>query len=288
MANERTLSGLEVAKAPRSSPTRISLPFMLRIKSRVVILGLLFFALTRVAFAQTIWNTQSGDWFQTANWSDGVPDSATDTQVNNGGTPQVAAAGASTNNLYLGFDAGDSGNLLVSGSGTLQAANLLAVGYTGTGTMTAINGATVSDLDGGVGGVPESNGTVLIDGVGSTWTNSVSLGVGGFGNGTLTISNGGTVISGMSSIAGNIPIFGGGSGSVTVDGSDDFGQQPKARSRWRLPDRAKWRSRGERERVCERRRSIGRPGFDLDHRADLRCFERLRESDNSERSPALE
>ena len=63
------------AKAPHGTSsfrTRLSLPFMPRLKSRVVFLanGLLFFALTRVAGAQTIWNTQSGDWFQTANWSD--------------------------------------------------------------------------------------------------------------------------------------------------------------------------------------------------------------------------
>ncbi len=65
--------------------------------------GLLFFALSRVASAQTIWNTQSGDWFQTTNWSAGVPDSATDAQINNGGTPQIDAAAATANNLTLGF-----------------------------------------------------------------------------------------------------------------------------------------------------------------------------------------
>ena len=145
--------------------------------------GLLFFALTRVAGAQTIWNTQSGDWFQTANWSDGVPDSATDAQINNGGTPQIDAAAATANNLTLGFDAGDFGNLIVSGIGSLQVTRGLSVGLAGNGSLTIQGGAIVTDDTAVIGSFPDTSaGTVVVDGAGSTWTNNASLSVGGFGS----------------------------------------------------------------------------------------------------------
>ena len=182
--------------------------------------GLLFFALTRVASAQTIWNTpQSGDWFQTANWSDGVPDSATDAQINNGGTPQIDAAGATANNLTLGFDAGDFGNLIVSGGGSLQVTDGLSVGLAGIGNLTIQDGAIVTDDAATIGSFPDTSaGTVVVDGAGSTWTNNTSLSVGGFGIGSLMVLNGGAVTGESCTISYGTHLFFG-SGSVLVDGA---------------------------------------------------------------------
>ena len=77
---------------PRSLRQQFSLCGMRRRKSRSLLFfnAFLFVALARITSAQTIWNAQTGDWFQPANWSDGVPDSATDAQINNGGTAQIA------------------------------------------------------------------------------------------------------------------------------------------------------------------------------------------------------
>ncbi|MEO8044331.1 MAG: hypothetical protein ABI674_05445 [Spartobacteria bacterium] len=176
--------------------------------------GLLFFALTRVASAQTIWNTQSGDWFQTANWSDAVPDSATDAQINNGGTPQIDAAGATANNLYLGFGALDSGSLLISGAGTLQSASQLAVGYFGTGMMTVSNGGNISDDFASLGNMAGSQGAALVDGAGSAWTISGQIQIGSAGSGELTVSNGASVAN----LTGLIGDAAGSEGNVLVDG----------------------------------------------------------------------
>jgi T5SS/PEP-CTERM-associated repeat protein len=208
--------------APRSSRTQPSLPFVPGLKRSAVTLlrGLLFFALTRVASAQTIWNTpQSGDWFQTANWSDGIPDSATDAQINNGGTPQIDTATAAANNLTLGFGAGDFGNLIVSGGGSLQVTDGLSVGLAGIGNLTIQDGAIVTDDTAAIGSFPvTSAGTVVVDGAGSTWSNNASLSVGGFGVGSLQIFNGGAVTASDCSLAGPTHI-GGGIGSVLVDGA---------------------------------------------------------------------
>jgi outer membrane autotransporter protein len=59
-----------------------------------------------------------------------------------------------------------------------------------------------------------STGTVNVDGIGSTWTNSGNLFVGNMGDGTLYITNGGSVESSDGHIGQNT-----GSGTVTVDGA---------------------------------------------------------------------
>ncbi len=140
--------------------------------------------------------------------------SATDAQINNGGTPQVATAGATANNLYLGFAALDSGNLLISGAGTLQNANQLAVGYFGTGMMTVSNGGNHSDDFASLGYMAGSHGAVLVDGADSTWTISGQLQIGVAGSGELTVSNGAAVAD----LTGLIGDAAGSEGAVLVDG----------------------------------------------------------------------
>jgi T5SS/PEP-CTERM-associated repeat protein len=179
--------------------------------------GSLLLVLAPAGFSQTLWQAQSGNWFQPTNWSDGIPTSSTDGQINNGGTAQVQTGTAAAGNLYLAFDAPDTGNLLVAGAGTLQVTNELAIGYAGTGSLTIQDGGVVSGEGGSIGVFPDSLGTVTVDGVGSTWT-VAGLAIGGFGNAALTVLNGGSVITDACSLAGNTH-FGGGFGSALVDGA---------------------------------------------------------------------
>lgn len=188
-------------------------------RAAIFLSGCLLLGLAPTGFTQTIWQAESGDWFQPVNWSDGVPTSSTDAQINNGGTAQIEAGAAAASNLYLGFGAADLGNLLVSGSGSLQVTSGLAIGNAGTGSLTIQGGATVTDDNGGIGGFPDSStGIVVVDGAGSTWSNNTSLSVGGFASGSLMILNGGAVTGESCTISFGTHLFFG-SGSVLVDGA---------------------------------------------------------------------
>ncbi|MEO8044999.1 MAG: hypothetical protein ABI674_08840, partial [Spartobacteria bacterium] len=190
-----------------------------RTRTVIFLSGCLLLGLTPTGFTQTLWQASSGDWFQPVNWSDGVPDSATDAQINNGGTPEIAAAAAATNNLTLGLDAGDFGNLIVSGAGSLDVTRQVSVGLEGIGSLTIQDGAIVTNDTAVIGSYPDTSaGTVVVDGIGSTWSNNGSLDVGGFGIGSVMILNGGAVTASGCSLAGPTH-FSGGYGSVLVDGA---------------------------------------------------------------------
>jgi len=171
------------------------------------------------AFPQTtVWTDATGDWFTSANWSAGVPDSSTIAQINNGGTAQVMATGAAASEVELGVAAGDVGTLSISGGGTLGSMN---IGESGTGTLNITAGGIVQDSEATVGSGSGSTGLVVVDGAGTTWTPDGAITVGGdtTGTGTLTISNGATVISGINgsgSVIGHNPTS---SGTVNVTGA---------------------------------------------------------------------
>ena len=61
--------------------------------------------------------------------------------------------------------------------------------------LTIQNGGTLTDQAASVAAFPGSQGTVVVSGAGSSWTNSGLLVVGFFGTGTVTIQNGGVVNS---------------------------------------------------------------------------------------------
>ena len=116
----------------------------------------------------------------------------------------------------------------------------MSSGYTGTTTLNAnltVTGVTALTVDGGtldvingktlttngtsiIGNAVNTNGNVIVDGTGSTWTHNVSgsryLQVGGSGTGKLTISNGGTVNSNIKTYIG---FNSGSSGIVIVNGT---------------------------------------------------------------------
>jgi outer membrane autotransporter protein len=75
------------------------------------------------------------------------------------------------------------------------AAETVGVGVASVGALTIMSGGTLSSVDGYVGYIFGSHGTVTVTSPGSNWSNSEALYVGNFGTGTLTIEGGGTVSS---------------------------------------------------------------------------------------------
>jgi T5SS/PEP-CTERM-associated repeat protein/autotransporter-associated beta strand protein len=149
-------------------------------------------------------------WSNSSNLYVGASGSGT-LNITNGG------AVSSNNNGFIGYGTGSIGTATVDGAGSIWINNncSLLVGYDGTGTLNITNGGAVSDLEGWIGANSGSSGTVTVDGVGSSWTNSVGLVVGESGSGTLDIINGGSVTS----LSGVIGYNSGGSGTATVDGT---------------------------------------------------------------------
>jgi len=83
------------------------------------------------------------------------------------------------------------------------------------GTLDITNGGAVSNAWGCLGRAANSNGTVTVQGAGSTWTNSAGLMVGRAGSGTLSITGGGAV----SNTEGWIGAYESSNGTVTVEGA---------------------------------------------------------------------
>src|SRR5206468_1159830 len=101
---------------------------------------------------QTFWVDGTGDWFNAANWSAGVPNSNVDAEIDNGGTAQVTAPGAAALDVDLGFNApSNSGTVTVDGNGRLSIGLVLGVGVNGNGTLSVSNGGVVSATGPGVG-----------------------------------------------------------------------------------------------------------------------------------------
>jgi hypothetical protein len=107
-----------------------------------------FLAATGVApvhAVSTYWQhdpTTPGDWFDAANWTNGVPESGSwrYSYVTNGGTARVAdgiAFGGTA--LYLGYGATESGTIELLGLGQLSA-DAEIVGYNGTGEVVQTGG----------------------------------------------------------------------------------------------------------------------------------------------------
>src|ERR1700686_243237 len=180
-----------------------------------LILPLFLWAASTAVGAPSIWTDGTGDWFNAANWSAGVPTSNTGAQINNGGTAQVTASGA-TSMVSLGLGTQDSGTLFVSGAGRLDGNNgTLEVGVGGTGTLNITNGGVITDGRFIIADNAGSKGVVMVSGAGSKWTNNVVCFVAYSGNATLNITNGGVV----SYSQGSIGESSGSIGLVTVDGS---------------------------------------------------------------------
>jgi T5SS/PEP-CTERM-associated repeat protein len=166
------------------------------------------------AFAQTVWTDGTGDWFNSANWSAGVPTSSTAAQINNGGTAQITSSGAAAGDVTLGLGSLDSGTLSTSGSGNATTGSLY-IGESGKGTFSITNGGVVSSIRFVLADNSSSSGIATVSGSGSVWTNSVVCFVGFLGTAKLNITNGGIVSDSQASIGESA----GSNGMVTVDGA---------------------------------------------------------------------
>jgi T5SS/PEP-CTERM-associated repeat protein/autotransporter-associated beta strand protein len=136
-----------------------------------------------------------------STWSSGglvIGDSGSGNSMSVEAGGGVVSAGSG---VALGYNVGSSGNsLLVDGSGsTLTSVSDLIVGFGGSGNSVVVsNGGTLTNSHYTYGGViglnsGATNNSVLVTGMGSTWSNSGDLTIGDAGEGTLTIANGGSV-----------------------------------------------------------------------------------------------
>ena len=117
------------------------------------------------------------------------------------GTLNLTSGGTVSNgSSFLGTFNG-SGTVTVDGTGsTWTISGDLSVGGVlgGVGTVTISNGGQVTSINGLIAEGLSSTGTVQVDGVGSTWTNSGNVYAGGdtagaVGTGELNLTNSGTV-----------------------------------------------------------------------------------------------
>ena len=156
-----------------------------------VALGMIL-ASTMPSCAVEFWNgSASTNWFTVGNWQFIVPTNATSTRIDTiaPNATVIGAAGAQSTGLRVGVSA--------------------------TGALTIQSGGTMNNTLGIIGDNVGSTGTAIVDGAGSTWTNSSDFYVGSAGSGTLTIRNGGAV----SNVYGFVGNFSGATGVVTVDGA---------------------------------------------------------------------
>jgi outer membrane autotransporter protein len=120
--------------------------------------------------------------------------------------------------LFAGLEGGSNGTIVITGAGSsaLLTAGAVIGGF-GTGSLSVLNGATLSGILLDTGFVAGSVGTVTVDGAGSLVAISDHLYIGTLGTSTLTISGGGTFNSANIS---EIGYEAGAIGTVTVTGQN--------------------------------------------------------------------
>jgi len=136
------------------------------------------------------------------------------------GTLHIMSGGKVSNTFAeIGDQTGSTGAVTVDGMGSTwtNSSDLEVGAHGGDGSLAITNGGKVSNTDAEVGHDAGSTGMVTVDGVGSTWTNTLDLNVGYNGTGTLFITNGG----GVSSAGGFIGTFAGSNGRVILDSGLD-------------------------------------------------------------------
>ena len=133
------------------------------------------------------------------------------------GTLAISSGGiVSNHDGYTGHESGSTGKVTVNGFGSTWINDgYLYVGHLGNGTLTITHGGAVSNSDYGyIGYGTNSTSQVIVDGIGSTWTQNDNLYVGRSGKGTLTITDGGQVSDDRVYIG----FLSDSTGDVTVDG----------------------------------------------------------------------
>lgn len=125
----------------------------------------------------------------------------------------LAAFSPAVAQVSIGGDSTPSDPALIDGSVDLT------IGVNGAGSLSILNGSTLTNATGYVGLNAGGVGVVTVSGPGSRWDNLGDVVIGQSGNGTLDIEAGGFV-GGETGYIGASP---GGVGVVTVSGTDGFG-----------------------------------------------------------------
>jgi T5SS/PEP-CTERM-associated repeat protein len=185
-------------------------------------LAIVVLAAGRVSGQDTFWVAEGvGNWMIPTNWSGGIPYSALNTQINNGGTARLFDPSATSNLVVLGYNPGNSETLEVLG-GSANFGGYIDVGEKGTGILKVLNGGTLFSSTAlpyatDIGFHPGSNGQATVSGKGSYWQTYGGMNVGRFGTGALSILDSADVYAPSASIAaatgseGAVEVLGGGS-----------------------------------------------------------------------------
>jgi len=196
------------------------------------------------AAPRTGWtNPGAGDWFDPANWSDGVPTTSHEAYVNQGtaqlrgssSQPAKLTLGGTVNappsfvevldggrlmpqgKAYVGYAPGSVGTLIVRGADAQFApSDKLYVGQAGTGFLHVEEGGIVNTTEARIGDFSISQGTVTVSGAGSVWNSSSFVYVGYRGQGTLNIEQGGQFHSNALTMAGR---WSSASGIINITGN---------------------------------------------------------------------
>ncbi|MBS9478670.1 beta strand repeat-containing protein, partial [Ancylobacter radicis] len=128
---------------------------------------------------------------------------------------------------YVGTELGSVSSATIDGAGSVWTnSGDFFVGHSAgsVGTVTISDGGKITDVQGLLGDLEGSSGTMTVTGANSRWENTSDLNVGRFGTGNLTISDGGVVISNRSYLgneesgSGEVLVTGAGSNWTTTTG----------------------------------------------------------------------
>ena len=150
---------------------------------------------------------------------DGATATVSNFHVADGDATVSNGSGINSYRIYLGGQAGKTGTLTVSGSGTsLNSSNSAYLGYAGgdAGSLTISEGASLTTgYNAFLGNVANSTGTVNVTGTSSSWSITEYLRVGYLGTGHLSIANGAKVSVGEITRVGHL---GGSTGTLNISG----------------------------------------------------------------------
>jgi len=172
-----------------------------RVRSHTTFLGFLLlglFSAESVLAQNTTWTAATGNFTNNDNWNNGSPENI-EWIINNGGTAELSVTTFPLGG-FLGFDAGQSGNLTIRDNGFLFGDTNLAVGRGGSGVLTVDAGGRATRKGLFVAAGTGSLGSVQING-GQLTLNDI-LHVGYRGNGSLTLTDNGTIFSDKADIGG--------------------------------------------------------------------------------------
>jgi len=170
-----------------------------------------------------------------------IGNDALELNIPSGETYELLNNSSTNNGIVVGQTSGQTGDLLITGGGTLKGVNgvlgdaagstgtvnvtgagstwtndfVLDIGSNGSGTLNIQDGGSVITNFSIIGRNPNSKGTATVTGAGSTWDVNAQLFVGTSGDGTLNVQDGGTVSSRLSQIAAAF----GSTSAVTVNGA---------------------------------------------------------------------